>query len=134
MFSIATTNHKIGTDLVVGSTTQNQIEGNGVLLLYRAQSNMSFVLGNPDTSQGHELRLNNTYGSFISSSGFLTLQTPTGSVTLNGSGSIIINDILQLTPRNTTPASPTNGMLIVSGSGADQHIYCYLNSTWKQLD
>ena len=32
------------------------------------------------------------------------------------------------------PGIPTNGMVIVSGSGVDQHIYCYLNSTWKQLD
>jgi len=49
-------------------------------------------------------------------------------------GSLLINDIAVLTPRNTTPSTPTDGMLIVSGSGADQHIYCYLNSTWKQLD
>jgi len=40
---------------------------------------------------------------------------------------------LVLAPRTTTP-TPSAGMLIVSGSGANQHIYCYLNSTWKQLD
>ena len=50
------------------------------------------------------------------------------------SGSVNINNILTLAPRTTTPGSPTNGMVMVSGSGADQHIYCYLNSTWKQLD
>lgn len=50
------------------------------------------------------------------------------------SGSVTINDILRITPRSTTPASPANGMTIVSGSGADQHIYCYLNNAWKQLD
>ena len=46
----------------------------------------------------------------------------------------MLNDLLVLNPRTTTPASPTNGMVMVSGSGADQHMYCYLNSTWKQLD
>jgi hypothetical protein len=49
------------------------------------------------------------------------------------SGSLLLNDILVLAPRTTTP-TPSAGMLIVSGSGANQHIYCYLNSTWKQLD
>jgi hypothetical protein len=48
-------------------------------------------------------------------------------------GSLLLNDILVLAPRTTTP-TPSAGMLIVSGSGANQHIYCYLNSTWKQLD
>jgi hypothetical protein len=45
----------------------------------------------------------------------------------------MLNDILVLAPRTTTP-TPSAGMVIVSGSGVDQHIYCYLNSTWKQLD
>lgn len=54
-----------------------------------------------------------------------------GSVSITGS--LMLNDILVLTPRTTTPA-PSPGMVIVSGSGADQHLYCYLNSTWKQLD
>ena len=48
-------------------------------------------------------------------------------------GSLMLNDILVLAPRTTTP-TPSAGMVIVSGSGVDQHIYCYLNSTWKQLD
>ncbi len=120
--------------MVVGSTTQNQVEGNGALLLFREQSNISFALGNSTISQPNTIRFNNPFASHISSSGALGLSARTGSINLNGSGSIIINDILQLTPRNTTPSSPTNGMLIVSGSGADQHIYCYLNNTWKQLD
>ena len=124
----------VGTSMVVGSTTQGQIDGNSVLLLYRGQSNTSFVLGNPGLGQTNNINLNNTYGSIITSSGSLQLTTPTGSLTLNGSGSITINDILVLTPRSTTPGTPTNGMVIISGSGVDQHIYCYLNSTWKQLD
>ena len=53
--------------------------------------------------------------------------------TVEITGSLMLNDILVLAPRTTTPA-PLVGMVIVSGSGVDQHIYCYLNSTWKQLD
>lgn len=124
----------VGTSMVIGSTTQGQILGNSALLLYRGQSNTAFTLGNPGIGQTNDIIIDNTLGSYISSSGFLSLNTPTGSLTLNGSGSVIINDILALTPRSTTPNIPANGMVIVSGSGVDQHIYCYLNSTWKQLD
>jgi hypothetical protein len=35
---------------------------------------------------------------------------------------------------STLPAAPELGHIIVSGSGADKHVYCYLNGTWKQLD
>jgi len=129
-----TGNSSIGTTMVIGSTTQGQILGNSALLLYRGQSNTAFTLGNPGIGQTNDIIIDNTLGSFISSSGFLSLNTPTGSLTLNGSGSVTINDILVLTPRTTTPTLPTAGMTIVSGSGVDQHIYCYLNSTWKQLD
>jgi hypothetical protein len=37
-------------------------------------------------------------------------------------------------PQLSNPTSPAAGQIIVSGSGADEHIYCYLNSAWKQLD
>jgi hypothetical protein len=60
--------------------------------------------------------------------------TSTPEYTLDVSGSTRINDILILQPRTTTPGTPTNGMVIVSGSGADQHIYCYLNNTWQRLN
>lgn len=137
---ITTQTGHIGQTLVVGSTTQSQLDGNGYLLLHRGQSNMSFVLGNSDTGQISEIKLDNVVGNHITSSGYLRLSTATESINLTKSGSVevtgslLINDVAVLTPRLTTPASPTNGMLIVSGSGADQHIYCYLNSVWKQLD
>lgn len=70
----------------------------------------------------------------INLSGSVGIGTSTPQFTLDVSGSTRINDILILEPRSTTPDTPTNGMVIVSGSGVDQHIYCYLNSTWKQLD
>jgi hypothetical protein len=48
-------------------------------------------------------------------------------------GSVTLGDVLQLPVRTTTPTG-TSGMLIVSGSGATEHIYCYLDGIWKQLD
>ena len=38
------------------------------------------------------------------------------------------------TTNTTGSVNAENGKLIVSGSGADQHIYCYLNGAWSQLD
>jgi hypothetical protein len=57
----------------------------------------------------------------------------TSGSTFQITGSLLLNDILVLTPRTTTPPTASAGMLIVSGSGANQHIYCYLNG-WTQLD
>jgi hypothetical protein len=98
--------------------------GGNALNLQRVQCSLKFNLGNDDSGDPTQIISDNTVGLQISSSGYLHL-----------SASVVgINDILRLTPRSTTPGSPTNGMIIISGSGVDQHIYCYLNSTWKQLD
>lgn len=48
---------------------------------------------------------------------------------------VTIDNILKLTP--TTAALPViadPGSIIVQGVGASQHIYCWLNGAWKQLD
>ena len=47
---------------------------------------------------------------------------------------VTIDQILVLTPVASLPASPVDGMITVQGSGAAQHIYCYINGSWKQLD
>jgi len=47
---------------------------------------------------------------------------------------VTIDHALILTPTTTAPLSPVNGMIAVYGVGAAQHIYCYLNGVWKQLD
>lgn len=39
-----------------------------------------------------------------------------------------------MTTNTTGSIAAENGKLIVSGSGANQHIYCYLNGSWTQLD
>lgn len=43
-----------------------------------------------------------------------------------------VKDVLRLEPRNAAPTNPAEGDLYVNSS--DHHIYCYLNSGWKQLD
>ena len=47
---------------------------------------------------------------------------------------VTIDKILSLAPVNTLPTSAVNGMIAIQGVGAAQHIYCYLNGAWKQLD
>jgi hypothetical protein len=51
-----------------------------------------------------------------------------------GSRVVTIDQVLVLTPVTTLPASPVDGMITVQGVGAAQHIYCYINGAWKQLD
>ena len=46
-------------------------------------------------------------------------------------GKVNIRDVLNLTPMSDAPSSPGNGDLYVD---TDNHIYCYLNGVWKQLD
>jgi len=119
-----------GSGINIGGLTTLSNEGfnlyntNGNISFYRSQCKLQFFIGNDDAGVPIQIISDNAVGLQISSSGYLNL-----------SASVIgINDILRLTPRSTTPGSPTNGMTMISGSGADQHIYCYLNSTWKQLD
>lgn len=47
---------------------------------------------------------------------------------------VTIDQVLVLTPVAVLPSTPVNGMITVQGVGAAQHIYCYINGTWKQLD
>lgn len=44
---------------------------------------------------------------------------------------VTINDVLKLTSRSSVPSNPISGTIYV---GTDNHIYCYLNGIWKQLD
>ncbi len=45
---------------------------------------------------------------------------------------VTINDVLILNPRSSVPSNPVEGEIFVYS--ATDHIYCYLNGTWKQLD
>jgi hypothetical protein len=115
--SIGSNNIIIGTNITLAPQQKDSINLGGIIF---ATGSYSTVVGNPFS------------GSVTGAK--VGIGTSTPAYTLDVSGSTRINDILILEPRSTTPGSPTNGMLIVSGSGANQHIYCYLNSTWKQLD
>jgi len=77
----------------------------------------------------------------LRSSGFVGIGTvePTVELEVNGdikannisTTSVSIAEVLSLTPLATPPLSPSNGDIYV---GTDNHIYCYLNGTWAQLD
>ena len=49
-------------------------------------------------------------------------------------GTATIDDVLKLEPRVDFPSSPTDGMMCVSGTAPDYHLYVYLNDSWRQLD
>jgi len=42
-----------------------------------------------------------------------------------------ISNVMRLQPRSSAPTSPARGDMYV---GTDNHIYCYLGGSWKQLD
>jgi hypothetical protein len=48
-------------------------------------------------------------------------------------GVFTIGDILTITPRNTTPTSPVEGMIIASGSTAASVLYYFNGDTWNAL-
>jgi hypothetical protein len=134
--------------IVIGNATNNVAIGNDTKDFVKFARNWNAVSGSTNLTM-NALHVSNSI-NFVSSSGtniarglyinptltgvpdYRAIETTTGSVVLNGPTTI--TDILTITPRATTPGSPANGMVIVSGSGVDQHMYCYLNSTWKQLD
>jgi len=115
--SIGSNNIIIGTNITLAAQQKDSINLGGII----------FATGSYSTTSG------NPFSGSVSGAK-VGIGTSTPSYTLDISGSTRINDILILEPRTTTPGTPTNGMVIVSGSGANQHIYCYLNSIWKQLD
>ncbi|MCD4724449.1 MAG: hypothetical protein K8R63_06360 [Bacteroidales bacterium] len=45
---------------------------------------------------------------------------------------VTINDVLKLAPRASAPTGPTEGEIYVNST--NNHIYCYLGGSWKQLD
>ncbi len=47
---------------------------------------------------------------------------------------VTINNVLTLTPRANAPDNPREGELYVGSDGTGNHIYCFLNGNWVQLD
>jgi hypothetical protein len=48
-------------------------------------------------------------------------------------GSLRVNDLIVLAPRTTTPGSPTEGMIIASGSAGASVLYYYNGTSWNAL-
>jgi hypothetical protein len=55
-----------------------------------------------------------------------------GIGTIDPQRALHIRDVLRLQPRSLAPSSPSEGDIYVDSD--DQHIYCYLNGLWVQLD
>lgn len=55
-------------------------------------------------------------------------------INMNCGGKIVMEDILHLTPISSFPSSATDGDICVKTTSDINHIYCYLNGEWKQLD
>ena len=109
-----------------------------------AQAYGSFVVGRYNIQNG-------TYNSWISSEPLFVIGNGTSASTSNRSNAVTvlkngnagfgtdtpqrtvhINDVLRLEPRADTPSSPSEGDIYVNST--TNHIYCYLNGSWKQLD
>ncbi len=74
-----------------------------------------------DTIESNKLYISNTLGTPLIGGDF-------------ANKIVTINQVLVLTPVTSLPTSPVDGMITVQGIGAAQHIYCYINGAWKQLD
>lgn len=121
------------TGLGIGNTTSGRAE------LYLDASNGDFS-GNDYAwiAQNDDLSLELTTGP--SSNGSIQLK-PNDQTALelfsNGnaafSGSVTIGDILTLPVRTTTPGSPTEGMIIASGSAGSSVLYYYNGTSWNAL-
>jgi hypothetical protein len=125
----------------VASGSYSHAEGNQTIALgagSHAEGHYTVALGDYSYVQGQFNISSSAQSAFIIGNGTGLGADRSNLVFASGSqfqvtGSLMIKDIMVLVPRATTP-TPSAGMVIVSGSGVDQHIYCYLDSTWKQLD
>jgi len=94
------------------------------------------------TSYANTLKINSGTRVFLAQSAFdwkiqsitsyktVPVKFASGSETV---GTAVINDILLLQPRTTTPTSPTEGMIIASGSAGSTVLYYYNGTTWNSL-
>ena len=48
-------------------------------------------------------------------------------------GSLNVNDLIKLTVRTTNPGSPSEGMIMASGSVGASKLYYYNGSDWNAL-
>jgi hypothetical protein len=107
-----------------------------------AQSYLSAVFGRYNVVSGSTTEWTETEPLFIIGNGSST-STRNNAVTVLKNGNtgfgttspqrtVHINDVLRLEPQFSAPSSPSNGDIYINST--DNHIYCYLNGSWKQLD
>lgn len=138
--------------IVIGTATNNVAIGNGTRNFVKFTRNWNAVTGSSNLTL-NALHVSNSI-NLVSSSGtnivrglyinptltgvsdYRAIQVVTGSVVINGSttvtGSLNVNDILVLQPRSTTP-TPTEGMIIASGSAGASVLYYYNGTSWNAL-
>jgi hypothetical protein len=155
-------NTSIGyNSLVLNTNGSDNTAVGGTVLSFNTTGNRNTAIGrrtlntissgNNNTAVGYEAgrysgagSFNNVYIGATAGPAFGTTETnklyianSIGDPLIGGDfteGIVTINKVLVLTPAASLPSSPVNGMITVQGTGAAQHIYCYINGAWKQLD
>lgn len=126
-------NQAVGTYSTVGGGSNNQATGQSTTVgggsSNTAQAINSAILGG--VSNTVEIAHSS---SFIVGSNINTTRECTTYVNnLVITGSITADNILQLTPRTTTPGTPQEGMIIASGSTGSSNLYYYNGTGWVVL-
>ena len=117
----------------INNGNNNRIITSNALLL-----NGRFLSGsNYQTVVGRYNRYNTFQDSFILGNGASetnrsNLLFASGSQ-VQITGSLMVNSILQLTPTETLPGTPVEGMIIASGSAGSSKLYYYNGSSWNAL-
>ena len=159
-----TYNTSVGYNSMLDNTTgSNNIALGATSLIANTVGNYNIAIGVESllniSTGGNNMGIGTNAGQYLSSnsSGNICIGTNSGPSTVGtiefnklyisnstgvpliggdfSTGIVTIKDILYLTPRVSAPVTGlVDGMIVIYGSGASQHIYCRLNGTWKQLD
>lgn len=115
------------TPLIWGNFSTNFVKINGRLVIINQHNNSEFHFPDTNGEVGQVLRNNGGGYSYWSDE----RNYSSNKNLAFDSNKVTINDVLILPPRASAPSNPTQGELYV---GTDDHIYCYLGGSWKQLD
>ena len=123
---------------------ENVVMGNGAGSSWGGESTGAYnvFIGASSGGGGYLTRLGSNNVCLGYNAGFgatgdnqLFIANNSGSALIYGDFStkkVTINDVLILNPRSSVPSNPVEGEIFVYS--ATDHIYCYLNGAWKQLD
>jgi hypothetical protein len=105
-------------------------DSGGSMQFYDENGTHVWLSIDPDGSEG-DMTFYNSDGMptvNISSLGFVGINTE------NPARELHITDVMRLQPRLDFPSSPGEGDICIVGGPAGNHIHCYLNGAWQQLD